>query len=225
MPADAPRLKLENTRALGAEVVLYDRYRENREGVAARVLAERGGTLVPAFDDPRIIAGQGTAGIELMQQAEELGLVPDQVLIGASGGGLAGGCALAIRSLSPKTRVYAVEPEAFDDIRRSLAAGQRLANPPEARTICDALMSSPCGALPFELMREHLAGGLAVSDDEVLAAMAWAFRVLKLVVEPGGAVSLAAVLAGKLPLAGRNTAIVLSGGNVDPEMFARALGR
>jgi threonine dehydratase len=225
MPADAPRLKLENTRALGAEVVLYDRYRENREGVAARVLAERGGTLVPAFDDPRIIAGQGTAGIELMQQAEELGLVPDQVLIGASGGGLASGCALAIRSLSPKTRVYAVEPEAFDDIRRSLAAGQRLANPPEARTICDALMSSPCGALPFELMREHLAGGLAVSDDEVLAAMAWAFRVLKLVVEPGGAVSLAAVLAGKLPLAGRNTAIVLSGGNVDPEMFARALGR
>jgi threonine dehydratase len=225
MPADAPRLKLENTRALGAEVVLYDRYRENREGVAARVLAERGGTLVPAFDDPRIIAGQGTAGIELMQQAEELGLVPDQVLIGASGGGLASGCALAIRSLSPKTRVYAVEPEAFDDIRRSLAAGQRLANPPEARTICDALMSSPCGALPFELMREHLAGGLAVSDDEVLAAMAWAFRVLKLVVEPGGAVSLAAVLAGKLPLEGRNTAIVLSGGNVDPEMFARALGR
>lgn len=225
MPADAPRLKLENTRALGADVVLYDRYRENREGVAARVLAERGGTLVPAFDDPQVVAGQGTAGIELMQQAEELGLVPDQVLIGASGGGLAGGCALAIRSLSPQTRVYSVEPEAFDDIRRSLAAGQRLANPPEARTICDALMSSPCGALPFALMREHLAGALAVSDDEVLAAMAWAFRVLKLVLEPGGAVSLAAVLSGKLPLAGCTTAIVLSGGNVDPEMFARALGR
>ncbi|MGQ0430746.1 MAG: threonine ammonia-lyase [Gammaproteobacteria bacterium] len=223
MPADAPRLKLDNTRALGADVVLYDRYREHREGVAARVLAERGGTLVPAFDDPHIVAGQGTAGLELMQQAEELGLTPDQVLIGASGGGLASGSALAIRSMSRATDVYAVEPEAFDDIRRSLAAGQRLKNPPEARSICDALMSSPCGAIPFELMRQHLAGALAVSDDEVLAAMAWAFRNLKLVVEPGGAVSLAAVLAGKLPLAGRTTAILVTGGNVDPETFCRAL--
>ncbi len=225
MPADAPRLKLENTRALGAEVVLYDRYRENREGVAARILAERGGTLVPAFDDPHVVAGQGTAGLELMQQAEELGFTPDQVLVGASGGGLAGGSALAIRSLSQGTEVYAVEPEAFDDIRRSLAAGRRLENPPDARTICDALMSSPCGAIPFALMRRHVAGGLAVSDDEVLAAMAYAFRVLKLVIEPGGAVGLAAVLAGKLPLSGRTTAILVTGGNVDPETFCRALGR
>jgi threonine dehydratase len=225
MPADAPRLKLDNTRALGAEVVLYDRYRENREQVAARVLAERGGTLVPAFDDPHIVAGQGTTGLELMQQAEELGWMPDQVLIGASGGGLVSGSALAIRSLSQATEVYAVEPADFDDIRRSLAAGRRLENPPEARTICDALMSSPCGAIPFALMRRHLAGGVSVSDDEVLAAMAYAFRTLKLVVEPGGAVALAAVLAGKLPLRGRTTAIVLTGGNVDPETFCRALGR
>ncbi|MGQ0383069.1 MAG: threonine ammonia-lyase, partial [Gammaproteobacteria bacterium] len=224
MPADAPQLKLENTKALGADVVLYDRYRENREAVAARVLAERGGTLVPAFDDPHIIAGQGTAGLELMRQAGELGRMPDQVLIGASGGGLAGGSALAIRSLSRATQVYAVEPEAFDDIRRSLAAGQRLTNPPEARTICDALLSSPCGAIPFALMQQHLAGALAVSDDEVLAAMAYAFRVLKLVVEPGGAVSLAAVLAGRIPLAGRTTAILITGGNVDPATFRRALG-
>lgn len=225
MPHDAPRLKLENTKALGAEVVLYDRYAEDREGVAARVLGERGGTLVPAFDDPHVVAGQGTAGFELMQQAEELGFTPDQVLVGASGGGLAGGCALAIRSLSQATEVHAVEPEAFDDIRRSLAAGRRLANPPEARTICDALMSSPCGAIPFALMRRHLAGALTVSDDEVLAAMAYAFRVLKLVVEPGGAVALAAVLAGRLPLKGRTTAILVTGGNVDPETFCRALGR
>lgn len=225
MPIDAPRLKLENTKALGAEVVLYDRYREDREGVAARVLAERGGTLVPAFDDPHIVAGQGTCGLELMQQAEELGFTPDLVLVGASGGGLVSGSALAIRSLSQATDVYAVEPEAFDDIRRSLAAGRRLANPPEARTICDALMSSPCGAIPFALMRHHLAGGIAVTDGEVLAAMAYAFRTLKLVIEPGGAVALAAVLAGRLPLAGRTTAIVLTGGNVDPETFCRALGR
>jgi threonine dehydratase len=225
MPIDAPRLKLENTKALGAEVVLYDRYREDRESVAARVLAERGGTLVPAFDDPHIVAGQGTCGLELMQQAEELGFTPDQVLVGASGGGLVSGSALAIRSWSQATDVYAVEPEAFDDIRRSLAAGRRLTNPPEARTICDALMSSPCGAIPFALMRHHLAGGIAVTDDEVLAAMAYAFRTLKLVLEPGGAVALAAVLAGKPPLAGRTTAIVLTGGNVDPETFCRALSR
>lgn len=225
MPADAPRLKLENTRALGAEVVLYDRYRENREGIAARVLAERGGTLVPSFEDPHIVAGQGTAGLELMQQAIELGHTPDQVLIGASGGGLLGGSALAIRSLAQATEVYAVEPEGFDDIRRSLAAGRRLKNPPEARTICDALMSSPCGAIPFVLMRQYVAGGLAVSDDEVLAAMAYAFRVLKLVIEPGGAVALAAILAGKLPLAGRTTAILVTGGNVDRETFDRALAR
>jgi threonine dehydratase len=225
MPADAPRLKLENTKALGAEVVLYDRYRENREDIAARILAEHGGTLVPAFDDPHIVAGQGTAGLELMQQAKDLGLVPEQVLIGASGGGLLGGSALAIRSLSPATAVWAVEPQAFDDISRSLAAGCRLGNPPEARTICDALMSSPCGAIPFALMRQHVAGGLAVSDEEVLAALAYAFRVLKLVIEPGGAVALAAVLAGKLPLADRTTAILVTGGNVDPETFCRVLGR
>jgi len=225
MPADAPRLKLENTKALGADVVLYDRYRENREGLASRILAERGGTLVPAFDDPHIVAGQGTAGLELMQQSQDLGLTPDQVLIGARGGGLLAGSALAIRSLSQATTVYAVEPQAFDDIGRSLAAGRRLENPPEARTICDALMSSPCGAIPFALMRQHVAGGLAVSDEEVLAAMAYAFRALKLVIEPGGAVALAAVLAGKLPLAGRTTAILVTGGNVDHETFCRALAR
>ena len=225
MPADAPRLKLENTRALGAEVVLYDRYRENREGIATRILAEHGGTLVPAFDDPHIVAGQGTAGLELMQQAKDLGLTPDQVLIGASGGGLLAGSALAIRSLSQATAVYAVEPQAFDDIGRSLAAGRRLENPPEARTICDSLMSSPCGAIPFALMQQHVAGGLAVSDEEVLAAMAYAFRALKLVIEPGGAVALAAVLAGRLPLAGRTTAILVTGGNVDHETFCRALAR
>ncbi len=225
MPADAPRVKLDNTRALGADIVLYDRYREDRERVAARVLAERGGTLVPAFDDPHVIAGQGTAGHELMQQAIERQLMPQQVLIGASGGGLLSGSALAIRSLSPATEVHAVEPEAFDDIRRSLAAGRRLENTSGARTICDSLMSSPCGAIPFALMRRHVAGGLAVSDDEVLAAMAYAFRVLKLVIEPGGAVALAAVLAGKIPLADRTTAILVTGGNVDRETFCRALDR
>jgi len=225
MPADAPRAKLENTRALGAEVILYDRVRDSREQIAARLAAERGATLVPAFDDPDVLAGQGTVGLELMQQASEYRSTPDQVLIGCSGGGLVSGSALAIRALSPTTEVLCVEPEGFDDTRRSLEAGRRLANAPGARSICDALMSPSPGVLNFALMRELLAGGVAVSDAEVLNAMAWGFRHLRLVIEPGGAVALAAVLAGKLPLAGRTTAIVLTGGNVDAATFAEAIAR
>ena len=225
MPSDAPRTKLENTRALGAEVVLYDRVRESREQIARKLASERGATLVPAFDDPHIIAGQGTVGLELMQQAAELGLTPDQVLVPCSGGGLVSGSAIAIRALAPSTAVYGVEPEAFDDTRRSLAAGTLLKNPPEARSICDALQSSPPGQLTFAINRELLAGILTVTDAEVETAMARAFRDLRLVVEPGGAVALAAALAGRLPLAGRTTAIVLSGGNVDAATFIAALSR
>jgi threonine dehydratase len=225
MPSDAPRSKLENTRALGAEVVLYDRVRESREQIAAKLAVDQGATLVPAFDDPHVIAGQGTTGLELMQQAAEHGLKPDQVLIPCSGGGLVSGSALAIRALAPAAAVYGVEPEAFDDTRRSLAAGRLLTNPPEARSICDALQSSPPGKLTFALNRQLLAGILTVSDAEVETAMAHAFRYLRLVIEPGGAVALAAALAGKLPLGDRITAIVISGGNVDVERFVAALTR
>jgi threonine dehydratase len=225
MPSDAPRIKLENTRALGAEVVLYDRVRESREQIAARLASDRGATLVPAFDDPHVIAGQGTVGLELMQQAAELGLTPDQVVIPCSGGGLVSGSAIAVRALASAAAVYGIEPEAFDDTRRSLAAGALLKNPPEARSICDALQSSPPGQLTFAINRELLAGVLTVSDAEVETAMARAFRDLRLVVEPGGAVALAAALAGKLALAGRTTAIVLSGGNVDVATFVAALSR
>ena len=225
MPSDAPRVKLENTRALGAEVVLYDRVRESREQIAMKLASGRGATLVPAFDDPHIIAGQGTVGLELMQQAAELDLLPDQVLVPCSGGGLVSGSAIAIRALAPAAAVYGVEPEAFDDTRRSLAAGTLLKNPPEARSICDALQSSPPGTLTFAINRELLAGILTVSDAEVETAMARAFRELRLVVEPGGAVALAAALAGRVPLAGRTTAIVLSGGNVDAATFVAALSR
>jgi threonine dehydratase len=225
MPSDAPAIKLANTRALGAEVVHYDRIAGDREAIARRLVSERGATLVPAYDDPHVVAGQGTAGLELMQQAAELGLVPDQVLVPTSGGGLTAGTAVAVRALAPAAAVYGVEPEAFDDTRRSLAAGRLLRNPPEARSICDALQSSPPGTLTFAINRELLAGILTVSDAEVEAAMARAFRDLKLVVEPGGAVALAAALAGRIPLAGRTTAIVLSGGNVDPATFAAALAR
>lgn len=225
MPSDAPAIKLANTRALGAEVVLYDRFREDREAIARRLVGERDATLVPAYDDPHVVAGQGTAGFELMQQAAELGLTPDQVLVPTSGGGLTAGTAIAVRAIEPRAVVYGVEPEAFDDTRRSLAAGTLLRNPPEARSICDALQSSPPGTLTFAINRELLAGILTVNDTEVQAAMARAFRDLKLVVEPGGAVAFAAALSRKIPLAGRTTAILLSGGNVDPETFAAALAR
>jgi threonine dehydratase len=224
MPADAPRAKLDGTRSLGATVVLYDRDRESRELIAARLAAETGATLVPAFDDPHVIAGQGTVGLELMQQAREFDLTPDQVLIGCSGGGLISGAALAIRALSPTTEVLAVEPEGFDDTRRSLEAGHRLANAPGARSICDALLSPSPGLLNFALMRDLLAGGVTVGDTEVMIAMAWGFRHLRIVIEPGGAVALAAVLAGRVPTHGRTIAIAVTGGNVDTATFVEALG-
>jgi threonine dehydratase len=225
MPHDAPKAKLENTRALGAEVVEYDRYTGDREAIARKLVTERGATLVPAYDDPHVVAGQGTVGLELLRQAAELGLVPDQVIVPTSGGGLTAGTAIAVRALAPGAAIYGVEPEAFDDTRRSLAAGMLLTNPPEARSICDALQSSPPGRLTFAINRELLAGILTVSDEEVQAAMSRAFRYLRVVVEPGGAVALAAALAGKVPLAGRTTAIVLSGGNVDAATFTAALAR
>jgi len=223
MPADAPRAKIGNTRALGAEVVLYDRERESREDIAARLASERGATLVPSFDDPHIIAGQGSLGLEIMTQAAAMNAVPDDVLVCCSGGGLASGCALAVKDLCDTTRVYSAEPAAFDDTRRSLEAGERLANPPGARSICDALQAPSPGVLTFVLMRRLLSGGLAVSDDEVRTAMAWALRHLKLVVEPGGAVALAAVLSGKLDVRGRTVAVVISGGNVDTDVYCQAL--
>ncbi len=223
MPADAPRAKLEGTRAFGAEIVSYDRERESRESIASELATKRGATLVPAFDDPHIIAGQGTVGLELMQQARELGVTPDQVLMPCSGGGLVSGSALAIRELSPTTNVLCAEPAGFDDTRRSLEAGFRMTNAKGARTICDALMSPSPGVLTFALMRRLLAGGVSVTDAEVQFAMAWAYRHLKLVVEPGGSVALAALLAGHLPARDRTTVIVISGGNVDRETLDDAL--
>lgn len=223
MPADAPRAKLENTRALGAEVVTYDRLRESREAIAARLAAERGATLVPSYDDPQVIAGQGTVGLEIAEQAAELGLVPDDVVICCSGGGLASGSALALRRLAPAARVYVAEPAGFDDTRRSLEAGTRLSNAAGGRSFCDALLAPTPGELTFALMKDLVTGGLTVTDDEVRAAMVAAFRQLKLVVEPGGAVALAALLSGRLPCRGRTVAVVLSGGNVDAELYREVL--
>jgi threonine dehydratase len=223
MPADAPRVKMQNTLALGAEVVTYDRLRESREQIAARLAAERGAVLVPSFDDPDIIAGQGTVGLEIAEQAAELGVVVDDVIVCTSGGGLVAGTALAMHALSPATRVWTAEPEGHDDHRRSLAAGHRVSNDPGTRSICDALLAPEPGVLTFEINRRLLAGGLAVSDGEVKDAIACAARTLKLVLEPGGAVALASVLEGRIESSGRTIAVVLSGGNVDDELLREVL--
>lgn len=223
MPSDAPAIKRANTEALGATVVAYERHHDDRDAIGAEIAGRTGATIVRPYDDPGIIAGQGTIGLEIARQCEELGVTPDAVLVCCGGGGLVSGVALALSEAAPGVPVWCVEPEAFDDTRRSLLAGERLGNPASARSICDALLSPTPGVLTFALNRRLLAGGLAVSDAEVRLAMRTAFECLKLVVEPGGAVAIAAALTGKLPLEGRTVIAVASGGNVDAELFRQAL--
>ena len=215
MPADSPKVKVEGVKSFGGEVRLYDRWSESREEIGAAIARERGSTLVPPFDDPFIIEGQGTCALELLAQAN----TPlDQLLCGASGGGLLAGINLVMAEQSPDTAVYVVEPEHFDDTRRSLEAGKPTPHPVGQPSICDALMAPMPGELTFPI-NQRLSGALSVSDAEVCEAMRFAFRHLKLVLEPGGAVSLAALLSGKLDAKNMTTAIILSGGNVDPEQF------
>ncbi|MEM8766699.1 MAG: threonine/serine dehydratase, partial [Pseudomonadota bacterium] len=225
MPADAPAIKIERTRGYGAEVILYDRYTESREAIGEALAQETGAVLVRPYDDPFIIAGQGTAGLELAQQAAAQGAELDAVLVCCGGGGLTAGIAVALAAESPKTQLYAVEPEGFDDHARSLASGRIEQNDPSARSICDALLAPEPGELTFSINRRALAGGLVVSDEEARAAMRFAFEQLKLVLEPGGAVALAAVLSGKLDVAGKTVGVVLSGGNVAPDFFVEVLTR
>jgi threonine dehydratase len=222
MPADAPRIKLENTRAYGAEVVTYDRFGEDREKVAAPLVAA-GRTLVKPFDDPAIMAGQGTVGLEIAEQAEALGLRVGRVIVPCGGGGLTAGIATAMAALLPKAKLNTAEPSDFDDTARSLKAGKRLANDPKARSFCDALLSATPGELTFAVNRERVDEGLVADDREVARAMAYAFGKLKLVVEPGGAIALAALLAGRVDVAGETVVVVLSGGNVDRETYVQAL--
>ena len=224
MPADAPAAKRERTRALGAEIVPYDRETEDRAAIAEGIARERGATLVPPYDDPLIIAGQGTAGREIMEDLAALDLKPDVVFVGASGGGLAAGIALAVKDASPATPIYAIEPEGFDDTLRSFKSGKHESNARLSGTICDALMSGTPGALTFPITQKLIGQGFTVSDDEVGRAVRYAFEELKLVVEPGGAVSLAALLAGKLDVSGKVVAAVLSGANVDAALFAKLIG-
>jgi threonine dehydratase len=223
MPSDAPKAKRERTAALGAEVVLYDRDKEDRAAIARDIAVKRGAVLVPPFDDPFVIAGQGTAGREIVEDLLALGLKPDVVVVGASGGGLIAGIALAVKARVPNARFYTAEPEGFDDTARSFRSGQREKNARMSGTICDALMTNTPGAITFEINKKLVGEGVTASDEEVGRAVAFAFRELKLVVEPGGAIGLAALLAGKLDIKGKVVVAVLSGGNVDTELFNRLI--
>ena len=219
MPDDAPLSKIARTRELGGEIITYDRTTQVREEVAERIQAEGNYVMVPPNEDRRVMAGAGTVALEMFAQAESF----DAVLVPCGGGGLTAATAIVMQALSPKTRVYAVEPELFDDTRRSLEAGERLSNPKGQSTICDAIMTDTPGALTFPINQELLAGVLTVNDDEVRCAMAFAFEHYKIVVEPGAAVGLAAVLSQKIDITNKTIGVVTTGGNVDAADFCAAL--
>jgi threonine dehydratase len=223
MPSDAPAIKRLRTERSGAVIVDYDRKTEDREAIAARILAERGGTLIHPYNDTLVIAGQGTIGLEIVADCERHGISPDAVLVPCGGGGLSAGVGLAIRSEFADTPVWLVEPEGFDDYARSLQAGRDVQNTLAAGSVCDALLAPSPGPIGFALNRKNASGAISVSDREALAAVAFAFRELKLVVEPGGAVALAALLAGRFDCRDRTVVAVLSGGNIDETMLQRAL--
>jgi threonine dehydratase len=225
MPRDAPRLKIENTRALGAEVILYDRATEDRDAIGAALAAERGLTLIKPFDDPQVIAGQGTTGLEIAAQAAQMGITQAEVIVCCGGGGLTSGIALALEQHAPDMQVRPAEPEGFDDVRRSLQSGRIERNAQLTGSICDAIITPQPGALTFPVMQRLCGPGLTVSDDDCLQAVALAFQRLKLVVEPGGAAALAAALFRPEQLSADTVIVTISGGNVDAQMFQTALNR
>ena len=225
MPADTPLIKQENTKFYGAEVVTYDRATQSREEIAERFMKQRHAVMVPPFEHADIIAGQGTAGLELAEEASARGVVLDDVLVCCSGGGLTAGVALAMEALQPNARVHSVEPAGFDDYARSLKSGTIERNSRPSGSICDALMSPSPGDMTFAINRRLLGAGLAVTDAEAADAVRFAFEVLKIVLEPGGAVALAAVLSGRIETKGKAIGVIASGGNCDPGLYARILNR
>jgi threonine dehydratase len=225
MPGDAPEAKIAGTRALGAEVVLYDRGSDDRDAIGQRLAEARGLTLIKPFDDPMVIAGQGTTGLEIAEQAAELGVTRADVLVCCGGGGLTSGIALALEAKAPGMRVRPVEPEGFDDVARSLAAGSIQRNTRSDGGLCDAVLTPAPGALTFPIMQRLCGPGLVVSDDDALDAMAAAFHHLRVVAEPGGAIALAAALTRGADLEADTVIVTISGGNVDPAVYGRALAR
>lgn len=223
MPSDAPQLKIDNTRALGAEVVLYDRVSEDRDAIGAQMAEARGLTLIKPFDAPLVIAGQASCGLEIAAQAADQGIDTAQVLVCCGGGGLTSGIALALEARAPNMTVRPVEPEGFDDVARSLRAGRIERNPALSDSLCDAIITPQPGDLTFPILKRLCGPGLSVSDEEALRAMALAMLRLKIVLEPGGAVALAAALFHKEKIDGEDVIAVASGGNVDPALMTRAL--
>lgn len=223
MPEDAPRAKIDGTRALGAEIIFFDRYTEDREEIGHRIAGERGLVLVPSYDDEAVIAGQGTCGLEIAGEARARGLEIDQLLVCAGGGGLTSGCAIAMKDEMPGARIYTVEPEGYDDIAQSLVAGERVRVDTSRKSIADALLPPTPGQLTWPILKAHVTKGLVVTDADIRAAVRFGFRDLNLKIEPGGAVTLAAVLAGAIDVKDKVTALTLSGGNVDAETFCELI--
>lgn len=223
MPEDAPVVKRERTRRAGAEIVSYDRLSESREDIAAEIADSKGAVLVPPFEDPHIIAGQGTVGLEILEEADRLKIDIDQILVCCSGGGLSAGIGTVFAALSPKTKLITVEPNGYDDVKRSLVAGSRVTNVPGNTSLCDALLLPTPGAMTFSILKELGATGVSVSDREVMGAIRFATEELRVVVEPGGAVALAAILYGHLETRDMVSVATLSGGNIDLSLLEQAL--
>jgi len=223
MPADAPAMKRDNTLSYGAEVIEYDRETQSREDIAQRIAHDTGAIVVPSFEDFHIISGQGTAALEMIEQGRAMGVSFDQFLCPIGGGGLMSGCSTALNALSPDTEIHGVEPEGFEDVKHSLAQGSRQSNLKPAGSICDALLTQKCGAMTFSIMKKYVDSVLVVNDREALQAVKYAWEKLKIVVEPGGAVALAALLSGQKNVRGKNVCLMLSGGNIDEATFKAAL--
>ena len=224
MPEDTPAIKLNNTKGYGAKVLTYNRYTESREELGTRIAEENNLALIRPYDNVEVISGQGTTGLEICKQLEEKGIQADILAAPCGGGGLMAGISLAVKEKSPETRIFAAEPEHFDDTARSLALGEKCANSGDYRSICDAIVTPTPGDITFPILKRNLEGGLVVSDAETAEAIRTAFSYLKVVIEPGGAVALAAYLSGKIDIAGKTVVAVASGGNIDPMLFSEILG-
>lgn len=225
MPADAPAVKAERVRGYGAKLIAYDRYSEDREAIGHRLAEAEGLTLAPSFDHPDIIEGQGTLALEAAAQAEALGARFDAFITCCGGGGMTAGCATILEEVSPETSLVIAEPEGFDETWRSIKSGERLSADISQRTICDALATPAPGKLTLPIMARRVSAGVSITDEEASKAVAFASKYLKLVLEPGGAVALAAILTGKIAARGKTIGVTLSGGNIDARMFGEIIAR